>query len=267
MTEFSIFLLPSNVILLAACGLGAAFVALMPLLRHALISAYRSRFGRIPTSEFSAPAAVFTSLTTTLGFLLSFSLVQAQQNFRAITTQITAEATEINNLDRLLARFPNEELRGLRIELSQYAESIIAQEWGVNVDGSKAATSNPHLNKISRSVFAFVPKNQHESQLFSLVMSQTTKLFDHRVKRLHLRTDYKLSEFFWNAIIFMLSLLAGLAFFDNFSIERILGLSGQAMGLGLLLGLVFIYDHPFVGDSAVSNEPFLETLRLITQRT
>lgn len=65
----------------------------------------------------------------------------------------------------------------------------------------------------------------------------------------------------------MLFLLAVLAFFEKLSMEKILGLSGQAMGLGLLLGLVFIDDQPLLGDAAVSAGPFVETLRLVTQRT
>lgn len=267
MLGFSFYLLPSNLVLLTFCGFGAALALLMPLLRQAIIRACRSRFGIMNGTKFVAPPAVFTALAATLGVLLSVFLVQQQKNFLAITTQISLEANDINNLDRLLARFPDAELMSFRVNLAQYAESIVSQEWRVNVDGTKPESSNPHLNKVSRGVFSFAPKNQQGSQFHNLVMSQLMKLFEHRVKRLHLSSHYKLSIVFWNAIFFLTSLLAVLAFLENNSLERILGLSGQAMGLGLLIGLVFLYDHPFVGDSAVSNEPFLETLRLISQRT
>lgn len=149
----------------------------------------------------------------------------------------------------------------------QYTQSIITEEWRANVDGTKPPASNAHLNRISRGMFSFVPKNLHETQIYGMTMEKLTKLFDHRVKRLQLNSYYQLSAFFWNAIILMLFLLAVLAFFEKLSVEKILALSGQAMGLGLLLGLVFIYDHPFLGDAAVSARPFVETLHLVTQRT
>lgn len=79
--------------------------------------------------------------------------------------------------------------------MAQYTQSIITEEWRAHADGTEPPASNAHLNRISRGMFSFVPKNLHETQIYGMTMERLTKLFDHKVKRLQLNSYHQRSAF------------------------------------------------------------------------
>ena len=44
-------------------------------------------------------------------------------------------------------------------------------------------------------------------------------------------------------------------------------LAGQGFGLALLIGLAFVIDFPFYGETAVSPQPFVQALAAMHART
>ena len=72
---------------------------------------------------------------------------------------------------------------------------------------------------------------------------------------------------FWEAIVALLVVLLLLAAFSEATFGRAVALGGQGFGLALLVALVFIFDEPFNGQSAVSPEPIVTVVAEMQTRT
>lgn len=72
---------------------------------------------------------VQTTLFTMTSLVLAFSLVQADINFRQAEAAVSAEASRIDQLDRLLTRYGDHTAEEVRPLLRTYAQSIVQDEW------------------------------------------------------------------------------------------------------------------------------------------
>jgi hypothetical protein len=68
-------------------------------------------------------------------------------------------------------------------------------------------------------------------------------------------------------ILQLLLLLAGLALVSAAGRGHALAQAGQDFGLALLIGLVFIVDLPFYGETAVSPQPIVQAVAAMQVRS
>lgn len=76
-----------------------------------------------------------------------------------------------------------------------------------------------------------------------------------------------LPSIFWDVILLRLALLAGFARLGEARRGNAFALAGQGFGLALLIGLVFVIDFPFYGETAVSPQPIVQALAAMHART
>jgi hypothetical protein len=76
-------------------------------------------------------------LFTMTALMLTFTLVEAERNFRQVSADVTTEASQINQLDRLLTRYEGPEAQAVRPLLQTYARSIVQNEWKRMLRGSR----------------------------------------------------------------------------------------------------------------------------------
>jgi len=203
--------------------------------------------------------------STVIGFLaivLSFSLVSAQANLHAVETMVSAEASQINQLDRLLLRYGDPKVAQMRGLLAAYAQSIVGEEWPLLSRGDRSGLDSrlsETFGQLSRAVFSIDPAPGRQIEIYNQIPKEMDGLSESRGRRIE-AADIRLPDIFWE-IIFALGVMI------EPSLWRAIAMGGQAMAVALLLSLVFIYDQPFKGQTSVGPDAIVKALAMMKSRT
>ena len=204
-----------------------------------------------------------------LAIVLGFSLVTAQSNLRTIESHVAAEANDINQMDRLLVRYGDAKVGGMRVQLANYAQSIINVEWPLMAQGAEVTLDSkgpPPLGQLSRAVYTIEPAPGRQTEIYNQILKQIDQLSEARSQRIEDST-VRLPATFWGIILTLFVILFGLALLIEPAIGRAMSIGAQALAVALLLSLVFIYDAPFKGRNLVQPSELVKVLDQMKNRT
>lgn len=127
-----LYSLAEPVTLALSVSILVALVVLLPRLVR--------RLPRMAPSESNTDFAmrIQTTLFTMTSLVLTFTLVQADINFRQVDSLVSVEAARIEQLDRLLTRYGSTEAASVRPLLQAYARSIVQEEWPAMLRGGES---------------------------------------------------------------------------------------------------------------------------------
>lgn len=242
---------------------GAAFAAILVFLPLAGARVFRVSVGK-ETSEAMQRAQ--TAVTGFTAIVTAFSLVQAQINLANIQKLVGTEANQMNQLDRLLTRYGDPRVGKIRDTLKAYAESVVRDEWPELGNGRGSPITSGLFTTLSKSILAIDPGPGRQSVIYTDMLKKADELAESRGDRLQ-AAQIVLPSIFWEVILVLLALLAGFALLGEARGGTALALAGQGFGLALLVGLAFIVDLPFYGETAVSPQPIVQGLAAMQART
>ncbi|WP_114636182.1 DUF4239 domain-containing protein [Polynucleobacter necessarius] len=116
---------------------------------------------------------------------------------------VASEASQINNLDRLLLRFGDEYALQTRGDLKSYLECIINSEWPHLK--AEQGCKNTHMlwRSISQKLFKLEPAFPKQVAIYSDILNLAGPIAGSREVRVD-RSSQKLLTIFWIAIFFIL---------------------------------------------------------------
>lgn len=223
--------LPDWLLLVACAVVLAGLIMVLPLATH-----------RIPWLSPDAEKTDFVlrlqaTLFTATSFVIAFTLVEAESNFRKVDALVSAEASSINRLDRLLVRYGHETADAVRPHLLSYARSIVSDEWPRLAHGDGSDRTREAFGLVTRGVLALEPSQGRQVTIYAEILRSFDSVAEARDSRLNAIT-VSLSAVFWEAIGFAVLMLL----FASSNIERtgfrsiILGC--QMAVLGAFIGFV-----------------------------
>jgi hypothetical protein len=234
-------------------GVALALVfAMAPMLRLRL-------FGHVSDANSEIARTTITAITGFTGLVLAFSLVQAQGNLRIVQQTVSAEAMQLEQMDRLLAHYGDAKVAAIREAVLAYAESIVADEWPMLSEHSSSQRTADLFGALSRRILDIQPTPGRENVIYADLVKIADQLAESREDRVN-ATDLGLPPVFWEAIAFLTVLLAAFAAFVEPRRARAMSLGGLGAALALLIALVFIFDQPFLGDVSVTPGPIVRAL-------
>jgi hypothetical protein len=234
--------------------LGAGALASAPLLREKLMRI------RISGDHSEAARDALGLVTGFTGAVLAFSLVQAQGNLRNLEMRVGTEAHDLAQLDRWLVWYGDPTNDGIRASLREYADSIVSDEWPELRKGAASERTAALFIPVSRGILAMQPTPRLGSVIFGETLKTADALASDRAERVDAAAHVKLPRIFWETIVALLVVLVLLATRVEATRGRAVALGAQGFALALLVALVFIFDQPFKGQTAVSPEPIAEVL-------
>jgi hypothetical protein len=209
---------------------------------------------------------VQATLFTMTSVLLAFTLVQADINFREADSLVSAEAARIDQLDRLLARYGDEAAHAVRPLLRTYALSITHDEWPKMLKGRGSDATSRAFTQISRRILAMQPATTRQTLIMGEMLKSLDSLAEARAHRLNL-IALGLPALYWEVVLFALAMLLGVSCMVQQTVFRSVVLAAQAGAIGAFVGLVFVMDQPFKGDTGISPSPFIDTVARMARRT
>jgi hypothetical protein len=255
-----LYTLPDWALLAFWAALLAGLIVVLPFLTH------RLPWLRPNPENSDFVLRLQATLFTITSFVVAFTLVEAEVNFRKVDALISAEASHINRLDRLLVRYGDGAGGQVRPQLLVYARSVVADEWPeLLARGSGSDKTQRAFMLFSRSILAIEPSLGRQTNIHAEILRSFDAIAEARDARLNAVT-VSLSATFWQAILFAVLILL----FVSSTVERtrfrsiIMGC--QMAVLGAFIGFVFIMDQPFKGHSAVDPQVIVQTIAIIEAR-
>jgi hypothetical protein len=211
--------------------------------------------------------AIQSGLVALSAILLSFSLVLVITNFDHVDTNVSAEASRINDVDRLLVQYGDPQLTPLRTQLKAYTEAIVKDEWPMLARKQESEKVANIYASIATEVGKINPTTLREAALYAELLKKTNEMSELRETRIE-SSHIGLHRIYWVvnfAIFFGVLFMSALGLLLN----RWLTAIGITMELAALIGLmtiVFACDQPFKGSVSIKPEPIEATLKTMTAR-
>ena len=209
-------------------------------------------------------AGGIASIAALTGIVLAFVLAITFQTNETFQNDIGVEATQIRNLNKLIAANQDAQTSSCRQPLIAYAESIINDEWPLLKNQTSSSKTSSLLNSLEACLIGIKPSNQTDSMVYLEIIKLSNEITQSRETRIG-NSAACLSPIFWIAMhlgLLLTVVLSALAFYTPGQI-RVINCSIQIISVAMLMALVMILDHPFVGDYGVSNDPIKHVIRHI----
>jgi hypothetical protein len=199
------------------------------------------------------------------GLLLAFSLVNVQGNLRRVDGLVATEASQINNLDRLLTRFGDPQTEAVRSSLHAYVRSIIHDEWPAMERGGGSEQTRLVFQNVSRDITALVAQPGRQMQMFADILKKGDEIAESREARIE-TAEVALRDEYWYAVGLIIFILTSLMSLVEMNAFRIYAMGLQLSSLAVILALVFITDHPYLGETSVKPDALQKVLNVMEAR-
>jgi hypothetical protein len=250
---------PDVVILLLFVGLTLITMKVLHRVLHHFIKSHIPEEGHKLATHIHESIVILTSL------ILTFSLVQVLDDTHTLEKVISTEASQINNLDRLLTRFGDPTAEAIRPALHAYTKSIVEDEWPDLIKGYGSEITREKFIPVSQGVIKLKPRGDREIALYTSAINLTDQIAQSRELRIE-TTDVRLPSIYWYVILvaFLVKLLTSSLLERGKYGSFVLGL--QMTALSAMLALVFIFDQPYQGQSGVKPGPLKRLIKVMDER-
>lgn len=248
-------------IFLIVPGFFTCLVLLIPFLRKNILHIH------ISDEVSDGVTEVFRSIATFTVFILGFSLVQLQGQFKEAQNNAFAEAATMSLLDRLLSRVNSQEAVTARTSLHNYGVSIINDEWPLLMYAGQSNKTTAAYNTLYNDVHNIPVMDSSAMAMakYSEAVNMLDKLDDQRELRIAQGHD-GLLPLFWMTIFGLIGVLLVLSLFSSEQLKTGISQAGIMCSLALLLSLVIVYDGPFAGETSVQPEEIERVLTIIKNK-
>ncbi len=234
-------------------------ITIMPHVRAKLVRFDVSRAVNDGASDAIKAVAGFTV------FVVAFSLVQVQGQFRITEDLSLKEANAVSTLDRALYHFGTPAALAAREDLQAYVKSVIEEEWPLLAHDQRSAKTDALYKKFSADVRRLEPETHRQQATENQMLRALDEMSDMREARLS-ATAFGLQPLYWWVMAGLLGILLVLAFFTSATIDKVLANCGMVCAIGMMLSLVLVYEDPFAGDISVTPSALNRVLGLMMER-
>ncbi len=254
-----LYRIPEPLLLALSAGLLAALSVGVPYLVQ------RLRFVKPNDLNTEFVTRTWAPLFTMTALVLAFTLVEADTNFRRVDAQVTTEASQLNQLDRLLVRYGSADAGKVRPLLRAYALSIVGDEWPQMLKGGSSEKTSAAFSPVSQAVLALDPEPGRETVIYTEMLKLLEAIAVSRDSRLN-DVHVSLPAIYWEVIVFSVAMLLLVSGTVERTGHRALIIAAQVSVLGAFIGFAFIMDTPFLGDTAVTSDAIAHVAAVMAQR-
>ena len=241
------------------CSSMTVLVAIMPLLRAWIL--------RLPISEAVNQGAsdALKSVAGFMVFVVGFSLVQVQGQYRTTEDLVLKEANVVSTLDRALFHFGTPAAVAARADLQLYVRSVIDDEWPLLATSRRSPKTDVLYRKFGADVRLLEPETDRQKATETGMLRALDEMGELREARIA-AVEFGLPTIYWWVMAGLFGIILVLAFFNWATLDRMLANCGMICAIGILLTLVLVYEDPFAGDISVAPTALRRVLGLMDLR-
>ena len=180
-------------VFVVVCSCMVTLTAAMPWLRHGLL---RLEVGR-PVSDGASDA--LKAVTGFMVFVVAFSLVQVQGQFRTAEDMALKEATAISTMDRALFHFGTPASLAGRLDLLAYAGSVVTDEWPLLARNQRSVKTDALFKKFAADVRLLEGETSRQRAAEGEMLRTLDNMEDMREARIA-AAEFGLMPLFWGGV-------------------------------------------------------------------
>jgi hypothetical protein len=234
-------------------------VVAMPLLRARVLRLTVSR----ATNDGASDA--FKAVAGFMVFVVGFSLVQVQGQFRTTEDLALKEANHVYSLDRSLFHFGTPASLAARLDLQEYVKSVIEDEWALLAHSKRSPKTDALYKKLNADIRLLEGETGRQRAAEAQMLRSLDDMGDLREARIA-AADFGLLPLYWWVMAALFAILLFLAFLSADTADKMIANCGLICAVSILLTLVLIYEDPFSGDIIVSPSALKRVLALMMER-
>jgi len=249
-----IFDLPSAItgpaIILTLCAFA---VAGLLLVRRFVLPRLRIRS---EDSEFSG--TMVQSVMVFYGLAVALIAVGVFETYSDVSTLVSQEAAELGAMYRDASSYPEPIRPLLQKELRDYAQYVIHTAWPAQQRGQVVVGGVEMLNRFQSTLTGFEPATDGQKILHGEALRAYNELVEARSLRLDAVVNTGLPSVLWVVVLVgaVIGLMATFFFkVEDMRLHAIL-VTLLAAFMGLVIFMIFAFDHPFRGDLGLQPEPY-----------
>jgi hypothetical protein len=201
---------------------------------------------------------IYNAIGIIYAVLVAFVVFAIWTDYKETETKIEIEANNLVNLYTDASVYPDTMKKEIQTTISDYIENVIHDEWRFMAAGYKdtgATQSFIRLNKLFLSINSDLLKNK---EALSMSMDNLNELRDCRRHRI-LSSKEHMPDILWIVLIIGAVILIVFTLFFSTKNKRHLNIMSSLLIFicVLVLYLIFVLDHPFVGRNGIKPGPFV----------
>ncbi len=241
------------------CPVMIVLIGRMPWLRARLFRVEVSK----PISDGASDA--YKAVAGFMVFVVGFSLVQVQGQYRTTEDLALKEAGHVYALDRALFYFGTPASLAARADLQVYVKSIIDDEWPLLAHSQRSPKTEALYKKFGADVRQLEADTHRQQSTENQLFRTLDEMGDLREARIY-AAEFGLLPLYWWVMTGLFALLMVLAFCTSATIDKTLANCGMICAVGILLTLVLVYEDPYAGDVSVAPTAMKRVLGLMMER-
>jgi hypothetical protein len=212
----------------------------------------------------TATGTIYAALYVMFGVSLGFSLFLVWQQFNTARQTVENEATSVQQVYDLAARFPESEQNRVKELAVSYVRVVLEEEWPSLKQGQPSSQAQTLLIELRRSVVGLNPHTDAQDALYSTSLTELDELEENRTLRL-LAAREGIPSILW--FVLVVGGMLTIAFTYLFGIERAwlhaVAVAGLTIAICLILYVIAVLDYPFNSGVSVQPDAFELVLHVI----
>lgn len=227
----------------------------------------RARIFRVDVSKAVSDGAsdAYKAVSGFMVFVVGFSLIQVQGQFRHTEDLALKEANAVSTLDRALYHYGTAPAQAARADLQVYVQSIISDEWQLLAHSKRSAKTDALYKKFGADVRLLEADTHRQQATEHQMLRALDEMSDLREARIA-AAEFGLLPLYWWVMMGLFAILLVLAAFTTATIDKTLANCGMICAVSILLTLVLVYEDPFAGDITVEPTALKRVLVLMNER-
>ena len=191
------------------------------------------------------------------GVMVGLIAVGVWQQFSSTDEKVALEASALAALYRDVSTYPEPDRSRLQADLRQYTQYVIHTSWPLQRKGIIPIHTNDILWQFQRDLTSFQPANSSQTVVHEETFHAYNSLVELRRMRLH-NVESGLPGAVWVVVALGAVITMSLGWFFQtvrFAVHFWM-VTLTASLLGLIIWLLVVMDHPFLGEVSIGPEPF-----------
>ena len=206
---------------------------------------------------------IFSVLSLIYSLLVAFVIIAVWENYEDLNRTIEEEADHLNSVLVHSNMLPDSLKSPVAAAIKNYCNAVINEEWDMTEKQAYRQSAIPSLRFL---LFQAHSNSRIQENLLSVLdenLSSITRLRRERLSHTH---SY-VPDLVWTILIISSSMIVLFSYFLSVESEQLkrIYLSFLWVIIGMSMFLIYMLDHPFVGSTQVSREPYAAIIKLLTQ--
>ena len=209
---------------------------------------------------------LYNAVCVIYAVLMAFVVFAIWTNMSETNSKIEGEANNLQNLYYDASAFPDSIKTEIQLTIRDYVKRVTNEEWQSLSEGIQDSLALRHFIKLNRIYLSIKADQVSNIEVLSQAIKNMQDLREFRRHRV-LSSKQSMPDILWLVLILSSFILVAFTFF--FSTKNIIHQYVMTAFLVfvcvLVLYLIYVLDHPFIGQNAIKPDAFQPLINIINR--